>query len=79
MNITTVGINLAKSVFQVHGVDAGGKVTVRMQLKRSQLVGFFAQLAPCPLLRQGFAAVNGRRQRVIGRVYVHGTSRSSAA
>jgi transposase len=47
MNITTVGIDLAKLFFQVHGVDARGKVTLRKQLKRSQVVAFFAQLAPC--------------------------------
>jgi len=47
MNITTVGIDLAKLVFQVHGVDARGKVALRKQLKRSQVVAFFAQLAPC--------------------------------
>jgi len=46
-NITTVGIDLAKLVFQVHGIDARGKVTLRKQLKRSQVVTFFAQLAPC--------------------------------
>jgi len=40
MNITQVGIDLAKLVFQVHGVDARGKVTLRKQLKRSQVVLF---------------------------------------
>src|ERR1035441_1950276 len=47
MNITTVGIDLAKLVFQVHGVDARGKAVLRKQLKRSQVSAFFAQLAPC--------------------------------
>lgn len=47
MNITTVGIDLAKLVFQVHGVDARGKVQVRKQLKRSQVAAFFAQLPAC--------------------------------
>jgi transposase len=47
MNITTVGIDLAKLVFQVHGVDSRGKVALRKQLKRAQVVPFFAQLAPC--------------------------------
>jgi transposase len=47
MNITQVGIDLAKLVFQVHGVDARGKVALRKQLKRSQIAVFFAQLAPC--------------------------------
>ena len=47
MNITTVGIDLAKLLFQVHGVDARGKVLLRKRLKRSQVVPFFSQLAPC--------------------------------
>jgi transposase len=47
MNITQVGIDLAKLVFQAHGVDARGKVGFRKQLKRSQVASFFAQLAPC--------------------------------
>ncbi len=47
MNITTVGIDLAKSVFQVHGVDERGKVSLRKQLKRSQIMGFFMNLPRC--------------------------------
>src|SRR6516164_8610492 len=47
MNITTVGIDLAKNVMQVHGVDARGKAVVRKQLRRAQVVPFFAQLPPC--------------------------------
>ncbi len=47
MNITTVGIDLAKTVFQVHGVDERGKRVVQKQLKRKQVLVFFAQLSPC--------------------------------
>ena len=47
MNITTVGIDLAKLVSQVHGVDVRGKVALRKQLKRHQIVAFFAQMPPC--------------------------------
>ena len=47
MNITTVGIDLAKTVFQVHGVDARGKVALCKQLKRAQVAVFFANLSPC--------------------------------
>jgi transposase len=47
MNITQVGIDLAKLVFQVHGVDARGKVALRKQLKRQQVAAFFARLTPC--------------------------------
>jgi len=45
--ITTIGLDIAKSVFQVHGVDAQGKVIVRRQLKRRQVVPFFKKLPPC--------------------------------
>ena len=47
MDITTIGLDLAKTVFQVHGVDASGAVAVRKTLRRSQVPGFFAKLPPC--------------------------------
>jgi transposase len=47
MDITTVGIDLAKNVFQVHGVDGRGKVVLRKQLRRGQVAEFFVKLAPC--------------------------------
>jgi transposase len=47
MKITTVGIDLAKNFFQVHGVDAHGKVVLRKQLRREQMAAFFVNLPPC--------------------------------
>ncbi len=47
MKITTVGIDLAKSVIQVHGVDERGKAVLRKQLRRNQVVAFFANLPAC--------------------------------
>jgi len=47
MKITTIGIDLAKSVFQVHGVDARGKPVLKKQLKRDQVANFFIKLEPC--------------------------------
>jgi transposase len=47
MKITTIGIDLAKAVFQVHGVDKHGKVGLRKQLKRKDVLSFFANLEPC--------------------------------
>jgi hypothetical protein len=47
MAITTMGLGIAKNVFQIHGVDANGKVVLRKQLKRSQVLVFFANLLPC--------------------------------
>ena len=45
--ITTIGLDIAKSVFQVHGVDAGGQAIVRRQLKRRYVLTFFQKLSPC--------------------------------
>ena len=47
MKITTIGVDLAKNVFQVHGVDERGKVVLRKQLRRDQVCAFFANLPPC--------------------------------
>ena len=47
MNITTVGIDLAKLVFQVHAVNDRGKMMLRKAFKRADLIKFFANLAPC--------------------------------
>jgi transposase len=47
MKITTVGIDLAKNVFQVHGVDVHGHAVLKRQLKRGQMATFFVNLAPC--------------------------------
>jgi len=47
MDISTIGLDLAKSVFQVHGVDASGAVVIRKVLRRSQVLPFFAKLSPC--------------------------------
>jgi len=47
MKITTIGIDLAKAVFQVHGVDGRGKTVLRKQLKRKDMLSFFANLQVC--------------------------------
>jgi transposase len=45
-DITTIGLDTAKFVFQVHGVDADGEVVLRRQLKRRQVLTFFAKQPP---------------------------------
>lgn len=47
MKITTIGIDLAKSVFEIHGTELRGKVVLHRTLRRSQMVTFFTQLEPC--------------------------------
>jgi transposase len=46
-DVITIGVDLAKSVFQVHGIDAEGVIVVRRQLRRRQVLPFFEQLPPC--------------------------------
>jgi transposase len=45
--VTTIGLDIAKSVFQVHGIDAEGRVIIRRQLRRRYVLAFFEKLAPC--------------------------------
>jgi transposase len=47
MHITTIGLDIAKNVFQVHGIDAAEKVVVRKQLRRGQVMKFFEALPHC--------------------------------
>ena len=44
---TTIGLDIAKSVFQVHGIDAEGNVTLRRRVKRRYVLAFFQKLPPC--------------------------------
>ena len=46
-SVTTVGLDLAKHVFQVHCVDASGRVVVAKAIRRNKLLEFFASLPPC--------------------------------
>jgi transposase len=47
MQISTIELDLAKSIYEVHGVDAAGKAVVSKQIRRSQLLAYFDKLAPC--------------------------------
>jgi transposase len=58
MKITTIGIDLAKSVFQIHGVDQQGRKVLGKKMKREQLVPFFAQLPPCLIGMEACASSN---------------------
>jgi transposase len=57
-DVAVVGIDLAKSVFQVHGVDSSGQVIVRRRLSRSKLMPFFRELPPCLLGMETCASAN---------------------
>ena len=64
--VTTIGLDIAKSVFQVHGIDAEGHVLIRRQLKRRYVLAFFrscrrAWLVSRPALRRIIGRANSRR------------------
>ena len=66
--VTTIGLDLAKHVFQVHGVDASGAVVLRKQLRRSQVVAFFATLPSCLVGLEAWATAHywARELRAVG-------------
>lgn len=66
--VVTVGVDLANNVFQVHAIDADGKVLVRRQLRRAEVVKFFAALPPCMVGMEACASAHhwGRELLVLG-------------
>ena len=69
--ITTIGLDIAKSVFQVHGVDNDGKVVIRRQLKRRYVLAFFEKLQPCLIGIEACASSHhwSRELQALGRTY----------
>ena len=61
MQVTTIGLDIAKNVFQVHGIDAAEKVVVRKQVRRSQVMAFFEGY------RRAWSAWRRVRPRIYGR------------
>src|SRR3954453_2043816 len=51
--VSTIGLDLAKSIFQVHGADASGAVVIRKRLRRNQVLAFFAAQPPCTVAMEG--------------------------
>src|SRR5262245_36092201 len=66
--VTTIGLDLAKHVFQVHGVDAEGATVLRKQLRRVQVLAFFSRLPPCLVGLEACATAHywGRELRALG-------------
>ena len=75
--ITTIGLDLAKHVFQVHGVDASGATVVRKRLRRSEVLTFFARLPSCLIGLEACATAHywARELRSVGHE-VRGSCRS---
>ena len=63
--ITTIGLDLAKSVFQVHAVGADGSIVLRRQLRRNQMLAFFAGLTPCLIGMEACAFVGETIPRIV--------------
>ena len=91
MQVTTVGIDLAKNVFRIHGCDAHGKPVLRKQLGRRQLLSFIANLPRCPVAMEACASAHywareieklGHQVRLIGprfvRPYVKGNKNDAS-
>src|SRR5262245_52468732 len=68
MQITRIGIDLAKNVFQVHGADAADKVVMKRGLRRSQMLAFFEKLPPCLIGMEACATAHywGRELTALG-------------
>ena len=66
--VTTIGLDIAKSVFQVHGIDEHGEVTIRQQLKRARVLAFFGKLPPCRVGIEACASAHywGRELTALG-------------
>jgi transposase len=65
MKVTTIGIDLAKNVIQVHGVDQRGKVILRRQLRRGQVMDFFAQREPCLIGMEACGSAHAWARRLL--------------
>ncbi len=68
MNVSMIGLDTAKSVFQVHGEDSTGKILLQKRLKRSQMEGFFARLPPTLIGIEACGSAHhwGRTLRALG-------------
>ena len=64
--VITIGLDLAKYVFQVHGVDDEGNVVIRRQLRRSRVLPFFKKLPPCLVGIEACATAHHWARQLIG-------------
>src|SRR5207237_10725414 len=86
MQVSTIGVDLAKNVFQVHGVDSAGKVVITRQLRRKQVIEFFSKIPPCLVGMEACGTAHhwarevskfGHTVRLLPPCYVNGYSKRS--
>ena len=77
--VTTIGLDIAKSVFQVHGVDATGQVIIRRQLKRRYVLAFFERLPACLVGIEAWASSHhwSRELQALGHTVRHANGRGA--
>ena len=68
MSITMIGLDTAKAVFHVHGVNEAGKAVVRRKLRRSELIGFFEAQPACTVVLEACGAAHPLPTRIRGSV-----------
>ena len=68
MDITTLGIDLAKSVFQLHGVNAQGVIVLQKKLRRGAVVKFLSKLEPCLIGIEGAVRLMRTRIRLLAQL-----------
>ena len=68
MNLRMIGLDLAKTAFQVHGTDGAGRVVVKKQLRRSQVLPFFVSVVNCRVAMEACASAHywARKLRALG-------------
>ena len=66
MQIATIGLDLAKTAFQVHGADVSGRVVLRKKLRRPQVLAFLAQLPSCVVAMEACGGAHFRAGRSAG-------------
>src|ERR671912_2282799 len=69
MSINMIGLDTAKSVFQLHGIDASGKVQLKRKLRRSELIAFFERQQPCTVVMEACGAAHHWARVLIGLGY----------
>jgi transposase len=66
MKIATIGLDLAKNVFQLHAIDTEGRIVLRRRLRRSDVVKFFARLSPCMVGMEACAGAHHWARTIAG-------------